>query len=157
MQRIYLRGKKIPQASLLTFSSPLLLPRAAFFTHGLKFHELLFHQHCSNFFAYPVPFVLVTRPTLGHVPHLPTATILVRLLKDRSNLVGLMSRTINHIFRTLAVGSAFSLMAAYPVGVSFTQDFDNNPPGPRGGRGTNWENSPGPLGGPGASPNRRRR
>ena len=68
-----------------------------------------------------------------------------------------MSRTINHIFRTLAVGSAFSLMAAYPVGVSFTQDFDNNPPGPRGGRGTNWENSPGPFGGPGASPNRRRR
>ncbi len=34
-------------------------------------------------------------------------------------------------------------------------DFDNNPPGPRGGRGTNWENPPGPRGGPGTSPDRR--
>ena len=34
-------------------------------------------------------------------------------------------------------------------------DRDNNPPGPRGGVGTNWENPPGPRGGPGASPNRR--
>ena len=33
-------------------------------------------------------------------------------------------------------------------------DNDNNPPGPRGGRGTNWENPPGWKGGPGASPNR---
>src|SRR3989338_8994692 len=35
-------------------------------------------------------------------------------------------------------------------------DRDNNPPGPRGGRGTNWENPPGPMGGPGASPDRQR-
>lgn len=35
-------------------------------------------------------------------------------------------------------------------------DNDNNPPGPRGGRGTNWENPPGPRGGPGASPDRRK-
>jgi len=33
-------------------------------------------------------------------------------------------------------------------------DRDNNPPGPRGGPGTNWENRPGPRGGPGASPDR---
>lgn len=33
-------------------------------------------------------------------------------------------------------------------------DLDSNPPGPRGGRGTNWENPPGPKGGPGASPDR---
>ncbi len=33
---------------------------------------------------------------------------------------------------------------------------DNNPPGPAGGPGTNWENPPGPIGGPGASPNRLR-
>jgi len=33
-------------------------------------------------------------------------------------------------------------------------DRDNNPPGPAGGRGTNWENPPGPKGGPGASPNK---
>ncbi len=31
---------------------------------------------------------------------------------------------------------------------------DNNPPGPRGGEGTNWENKPGPQGGPGAGPDR---
>ena len=36
-------------------------------------------------------------------------------------------------------------------------DRDDNPPGPRGGRGTNWENPPGPKGGPGASPNRKHR
>lgn len=34
------------------------------------------------------------------------------------------------------------------------RDRDNNPPGPVGGRGTNWENPPGPRGGPGASPDR---
>jgi hypothetical protein len=34
-------------------------------------------------------------------------------------------------------------------------DRDNNPPGPKGGPGTNWENPPGPKGGPGASPNKR--
>jgi hypothetical protein len=33
-------------------------------------------------------------------------------------------------------------------------DKDNNPPGPAGGAGTNWENPPGPRGGPGASPDR---
>ena len=36
-------------------------------------------------------------------------------------------------------------------------DLDNNPPGPAGGRGTNWENPPGWKGGPGASPDRYRR
>lgn len=34
-------------------------------------------------------------------------------------------------------------------------DRDNNPPGPRGGKGTNWENPPGPKGARGASPNRK--
>src|SRR3954454_1115365 len=38
---------------------------------------------------------------------------------------------------------------------SAVYDNDNNPPGPRGGSGTNWENPPGPRGGPGASPDRR--
>lgn len=33
-------------------------------------------------------------------------------------------------------------------------DNDGNPPGWRGGRGTNWENPPGWRGGPGASPDR---
>ena len=40
-------------------------------------------------------------------------------------------------------------------GGDFPGDRDNNPPGPRGGPGTNWENPPGPRGGPGASPDRR--
>lgn len=34
------------------------------------------------------------------------------------------------------------------------RDLDDNPPGPAGGPGTNWENPPGPAGGPGASPDR---
>lgn len=33
-------------------------------------------------------------------------------------------------------------------------DRDDNPPGRRGGRGTNWENPPGLRGGPGTSPDR---
>ena len=33
-------------------------------------------------------------------------------------------------------------------------DKDNNPPGPMGGQGTNWENKPGPQGGPGAGPDK---
>jgi hypothetical protein len=36
----------------------------------------------------------------------------------------------------------------------FRRDRDDNPPGPWGGPGTNWENPPGPRGGPGASPDR---
>jgi hypothetical protein len=36
-------------------------------------------------------------------------------------------------------------------------DKDNNPPGMRGGEGTNWENLPGRRGGPGTSPDRSRR
>lgn len=37
------------------------------------------------------------------------------------------------------------------------RDRDDNPPGPRGGAGTNWENPRGPAGGPGASPNKQGR
>lgn len=40
---------------------------------------------------------------------------------------------------------------------SIARDRDDNPPGPRGGPGTNWENPRGPAGGPGASPNYRPR
>lgn len=35
------------------------------------------------------------------------------------------------------------------------RDRDDNPPGPRGGPGTNWENPPGWRGGPGTSPDHR--
>ncbi|MBT9569203.1 MAG: hypothetical protein IV085_13005 [Thiobacillus sp.] len=48
---------------------------------------------------------------------------------------------------TLILAASFSLPA-------FAIDRDNNPPGPRGGPGTNWENPPGPRGGPGMSPDR---
>jgi hypothetical protein len=43
-----------------------------------------------------------------------------------------------------------------PQQMGAAQDRDNNPSGPRGGPGTNWENRPGPQGGPGASPDRKR-
>lgn len=49
----------------------------------------------------------------------------------------------------------FSLVAATGLTASCAHDYDDNPPGPRGGRGTNWENPAGPRGGPGASPDRR--
>ncbi|MBY0564455.1 MAG: hypothetical protein K2P58_09735 [Hyphomonadaceae bacterium] len=41
-----------------------------------------------------------------------------------------------------------------PARACWWRDRDGNPPGPAGGRGTNWENPPGPSGGPGASPDR---
>ena len=44
-------------------------------------------------------------------------------------------------------------LAAAPAACA--NDRDDNPPGPIGGPGTNWENPPGPVGGPGASPDRR--
>lgn len=49
---------------------------------------------------------------------------------------------------------AISLVFASSLGAC-AHDRDDNPPGPIGGPGTNWENPPGPVGGPGASPDRR--
>ena len=43
---------------------------------------------------------------------------------------------------------------ALAAGLAEAKDKDNNPPGPVGGQGTNWENPKGPVGGPGASPDR---
>ena len=51
---------------------------------------------------------------------------------------------------------AMTLSACASGGYRHHRDRDDNPPGPRGGPGTNWENPPGPRGGPGASPDRRR-
>lgn len=50
--------------------------------------------------------------------------------------------------------AATCVMLAATCGPAVAKDRDNNPPGPAGGRGTNWENLPGPRGGPGASPDR---
>ena len=47
------------------------------------------------------------------------------------------------------------LLAMSATAEAAPRDRDNNPPGPVGGRGTNWENPPGWKGGPGASPDRR--
>jgi hypothetical protein len=54
---------------------------------------------------------------------------------------------------------ALKLLAALSSAILMSacaHDYDNNPPGRRGGPGTNWENPPGAAGGPGASPDRRR-
>ena len=48
-----------------------------------------------------------------------------------------------------------ALAAATTADAAQRRDRDNNPPGPAGGRGTNWENPPGWKGGPGTSPDRR--
>jgi len=47
-----------------------------------------------------------------------------------------------------------ALLLGLSTSTAIALDVDNNPPGPRGGPGTNWENPPGPVGGPGASPDR---
>jgi hypothetical protein len=46
-------------------------------------------------------------------------------------------------------------IVALMMATSCAHDYDDNPPGRRGGPGTNWENPPGPVGGPGTSPDRR--
>jgi len=52
--------------------------------------------------------------------------------------------------------TALALTAAtLCAGPALALDRDNNPPGRRGGPGTNWENPPGWRGGPGASPDHR--
>jgi hypothetical protein len=57
--------------------------------------------------------------------------------------------------KRLLIAATTSLMVvAASASSASAKDRDNNPPGPRGGPGTNWENPPGPRGGPGASPNR---
>lgn len=56
------------------------------------------------------------------------------------------------IFAILAL--ATTALATTPA-LAQHRDRDHNPPGPRGGPGTNWENPPGWRGGPGASPDRR--
>lgn len=56
--------------------------------------------------------------------------------------------------RKLSKSLLFVLLSSLLAGPAFAFDRDHNPPGPRGGPGTNWENPPGPRGGPGASPDR---
>jgi hypothetical protein len=44
---------------------------------------------------------------------------------------------------------AMTLLAMSQFSWAERRDCDNNPPGRRGGQGTNWENPRGPAGGPG--------
>lgn len=58
--------------------------------------------------------------------------------------------------RRLLLALALSAgLAGHALAADRPWDRDGNPPGPRGGHGTNWENPPGWRGGPGASPDRR--
>ncbi|MES9992588.1 MAG: hypothetical protein ABW098_11575 [Candidatus Thiodiazotropha sp.] len=52
---------------------------------------------------------------------------------------------------------SLSLVLIFGSQLGLAEDLDDNPPGPVGGPGTNWENPPGPEGGPGASPDPRYR
>tara|TARA_R110002167_G_scaffold34751_23_gene111139 strand:+ start:566 stop:949 length:384 start_codon:yes stop_codon:yes gene_type:complete len=56
--------------------------------------------------------------------------------------------------RTVIVAGLATAALSACANDPYRYDFDDNPPGPRGGWGTNWENPPGPVGGPGASPDR---
>lgn len=56
------------------------------------------------------------------------------------------------------LGLAFVLCISFILSPELQAiDRDNNPPGPAGGPGTNWENPPGLKGGIGTSPNRHHR
>ncbi|MBN1689370.1 MAG: hypothetical protein JW893_09725 [Candidatus Omnitrophica bacterium] len=52
----------------------------------------------------------------------------------------------------IAICSLLGLMIVFSLTAVSAWAFKNNPPGPKGGKGTNWNNPPGPEGGPGASP-----
>lgn len=56
------------------------------------------------------------------------------------------------IKQTSAMLLAISALGACVVAPAYARDRDGNPPGLRGGPGTNWENPRGPAGGQGASP-----
>lgn len=58
------------------------------------------------------------------------------------------------MMKTLMLASIMGSTLLIATTACATQDRDGNPPGWRGGPGTNWENPPGPAGGPGASPDR---
>lgn len=55
------------------------------------------------------------------------------------------------MLRKLSVIGAITLLLGVTAADIASAERRNNPPGPRGGRGTNWENPPGPRGGLGAS------
>ncbi|MGE0661260.1 MAG: hypothetical protein AB7O63_17320, partial [Reyranellaceae bacterium] len=58
-------------------------------------------------------------------------------------------------FQLLTAAGAFAMALAIGAPAAMAHDGDGNPPGWRGGPGTNWENPPGWRGGPGTSPDRR--
>ena len=62
-----------------------------------------------------------------------------------------------NIRRNTMIGIALLALSAAGVAAAHDHrhDHDGNPPGPAGGRGSNWENPPGWKGGPGATPDRR--
>jgi hypothetical protein len=64
----------------------------------------------------------------------------------------------NHICHRRGFVGGFGVGGGFGAAVGFgvRPGFRSNPPGPRGGRGTNWANPPGPIGGPGTSPFRLR-
>ena len=57
--------------------------------------------------------------------------------------------------KTSSIIWSLVIVLAMQVSPAFAKDKDSNPPGPAGGKGTNWENPPGPTGGQGASPDRK--
>lgn len=58
-----------------------------------------------------------------------------------------------HLKTSWAVAALLTAATSFAVPMSSFAS-DDNPPGPAGGRGTNWENPPGAIGGPGTSPDR---
>ena len=63
--------------------------------------------------------------------------------------------TLSTALLALAVTLSGGLLTGAASAHDRPHDRDNNPPGPAGGPGTNWENPPGWKGGPGASPDTR--
>ncbi len=61
----------------------------------------------------------------------------------------------NESVKNLIRMTVFMALISAFCSTAFAKDKDNNPPGKKGGPGTNWENPAGPKGGPGASPDAR--
>ncbi len=80
------------------------------------------------------------------------------IVENIMSLISQMSGNDQSTARSARILQIAALTAGFLIAtatVAPAKDYDGNPPGPRGGPGTNWENPPGPVGGPGASPDSR--
>ena len=101
----------------------------------------------------PTPFMQVFALSRGVAAPLVGCTMVFGCYSHKDHQRGCPMKLFRmKAFFVLFAASALIFLMA---GAGQAADKDGNPPGKKGGPGTNWENPPGPAGGPGASPDKR--